>query len=202
MENMYSYSYGNDDVYCYKDSNVLKNKFGITDWDELQELERNITSLKEQLVLDNKKDVLDFKFLKKIHKTLFSDVYSWAGKVRTVDIAKGTLFCRVFAIEEEAAKVFEELKNERYLMDCSEQDLPKRLAYYISEINAIHPFREGNGRAQRIFMSVLAERIGYHLDFTGITDTEMIEASYSAFMRNYSKMEEIFQRVVNKIGDE
>lgn len=68
---MYSYSYGNDDVYCYKNSNVLKNKFGIIEFDELQELERSITSLKEQQLLDNKKDILDFKFLKKIHRTLF-----------------------------------------------------------------------------------------------------------------------------------
>lgn len=141
-------------------------------------------------------------FLRKSIGRFFSDIYSWAGKVRTVDIAKGTLFCRVFAIEAEVQRIFDELKQEDYLKGCPESILPKKLAYYMSEINAIHPFREGNGRTRRIFMSVLTERIGYHLDFSEISDEEMIEASYRSFMRDYSKMEEIFWRTVKKINDE
>lgn len=198
MGNMYSYSYGHDDIYCYEGTEVLKNKFNITDLSELQELERNITAVKEILVLEDKKSELNFSFLKKIHRTLFCDIYSWAGKVRTIDIAKGTLFCRTFAISDEAERIFLELKEENYLKDCPREELHKRMSYYMSEINALHPFREGNGRTQRLFMAVLAKRLGYFLDFTVISEDDMIEASYHSFSKDYSMMDEIFYKVLKK----
>lgn len=198
MDSIYSYSYGHDDVYCYKDSEVLKNKFNITDQRELQELERNITSVKALSILESNGNNPDFSLLKKIHKELFCDIYVWAGKIRTVDISKGTLFCRTFAINDEAERIFNELKKENYLRNCLPNELYKRMSYYMAEINALHPFREGNGRTQRLFMAILAKHLGYVLDFSLISEAEMIEASYRSFSGDYKMMDDIFLKALKK----
>lgn len=198
MNKKYSYSYGHDDVYCYEDSDVLKNKLNIRDADKLFEVERHITDVKTEVIyqLADKKKVFGKAFFLTIHKVLFEDIYEWAGKIRTVDIAKGTLFCRVFAIQEELDRVFHELSNENYLLKYKDDELAIKMAYFLSEINAVHPFREGNGRTQRLFMEVIAYKAGYHLDFSDITDQEMIEASYESFNRDYAKMNEIFKKAL------
>lgn len=99
------------------------------------------------------------KYLCKAHKYIFHDIFTWAGKIRTVDISKGNLFCKSEFIIENAESLFRQLEEEKYLMDVKiELDIVQHLAYYLSEINVIHPFREGNGRAQRIFIEVLAAR--------------------------------------------
>jgi len=198
MNKKYSYSYGHDDVYCYEDSDVLKNKLNIREAEKLFEVERHITDVKTEVIyqLADKKKVFGKAFFLTIHKVLFEDIYEWAGKIRTVDIAKGTLFCRVFAIQEELDRVFHELSNENYLLKYKDDELAIKMAYFLSEINAVHPFREGNGRTQRLFMEVIAYKAGYHLDFSGITDQEMIEASYESFNRDYAKMNEIFKKAL------
>jgi cell filamentation protein len=195
----YSYSYGNDKTYCYPNSNVLKNKFNITNADELAELERQITNSLVSEFKDSKSKVLDFGYLKDIHKNLFSSIYSWAGKIRTVDIAKGTLFCRTFAIEAEADRIFSELHNDNFLLSCSDEQMSKRLSYYLSEINALHPFREGNGRTQRLFIKTVANRAGYELDFSGISQNSMIKASSESFVREYDAMDSIIRKSLRKL---
>ena len=199
MANTYSYSYGNDTVYCYPNSNVLRNKQNIKDVDELAEFERNTTAIRATFFETYfKKYTLNFNLLKRIHQYLFQDVYDWAGKVRSVDIAKGNMFCRTFAIESEAERIFTELKNENYLKNCPESLLAKRFAYYFSEINALHPFREGNGRTQRIFLNIMAKQMGYYLDFDEVSEDEMVIASYESFNRELDKMESLMSRIIKK----
>lgn len=200
MNKKYSYSYGHDDVYCYENSDVLKNKLNVTNADMLCELERHITDVKTGLVFQmaDKKRVLGKAFFLEIHKILFEDIYEWAGKIRTVDIAKGTLFCRTFAIQNELDRIFKELADENYLLIYKDDELAYKMAYYLSELNAVHPFREGNGRTQRLFMEIIAYKAGYHLDFSNVTDTEMIEASYESFNRNYEKINSIFRNALIK----
>lgn len=77
--------------------------------------------------------------------------------------------------------------------------MPCRLAYYLSEINVIHPFREGNGRTQRLFIEYLAQKNGYAVDFSHVTDAEMIEASALAFNCDYSKMNALMARITEPI---
>ena len=135
-----------DTSYCYEDSFILKNKLGIKNQEELEEAERNITALRIlQLKTGELRGEPNFKYLCKIHKHIFGDIYPWAGKIRTVDISKGNMFCNSQFILENAEEIFANLKKENYLQD--NQDIKKmseRLSYYLSEINALHPFREGN----------------------------------------------------------
>ena len=189
-----------DNSYCYQDSCILKNKLGIKNIEELEEAERNITALRIlQLKTGELRGEPNFKYLCKIHKHIFGDIYPWAGKVRTVDISKGNMFCNSQFIMENAKEIFDNLKRENYLQDYHDIDkMSERLSYYLSEINALHPFREGNGRAQREFIIVLARRAGYSIDFSKVSQEEMIKASEEAFYCNYERMNSIFSKIISK----
>ncbi len=180
------------DPYCYPNSRTLKNKLDIKDASKLQQRERDLSNLRALELLNGPIiGHFDFAHLKKIHQYLFQDIYDWAGKVRTVDIAKGNLFCRYFAIESEASRIFTELKSEKFLKDLPINQLAERLAYYLAEINALHPFREGNGRTQREFIRQLAYQNNLFLSYAGITKNEMISASKASFNLNYKPLQEL-----------
>jgi len=195
----YEYEYEYDSRYCYHSSKVLKNKLNITDADELAEAERKITFLRT--VEASQKGIsgrFDFTHLKKIHKFLFFDIYEWAGKIRVVNISKGNQFCRVEFIDDQMREIFEKLRKENYLKGIdNKQQLAKRLAYYLGEINAIHPFREGNGRCQRLFIQLLSESLGYKLDFMKISEDEMLEASVKSFDLDYVMLEELIYKAMS-----
>ena len=186
-----------DKIYCYPDSDVLINKLNIHDADKLLEAERKLTMLRLIDLLDKPAaGKFDFQHLQNIHKYIFQDIYHWAGKVRSVDIAKSNMFCKVQFIETQADEIFGKLKNDCYLEGLSKEEFAKKAAYYFSEINALHPFREGNGRTQREFIRQLAYRSGYILHFSAISEQEMVQASIDSFVCDYKKMEAIFTRII------
>ena len=188
-----------DTKYCYPDSNVLINKLDIRDLDKLHIYERKLTMLRLLELMDNPiSGKFDLKHLQAIHKYIFQDIYEWAGKIRTVDIAKGNMFCNVKFIDNQAGKIFSKLKSEHYLAGLEEETFVKRLAYYFSEINALHPFREGNGRSQREFIKLLALKNGYLIHFDRISADEMISASQKSFLCDYTEMENLFKKCIQK----
>lgn len=194
-----SYEYERDDYYCYPDSPVLKNELGIKDEKELDAAEREITSLKIAKLNDEPLEgELNFDYVKRIHKYLFDGIYEWAGEVRRTDISKGNIFCQHELIEVNAEVLFNELKSENYLEGLDKETIIKRLAYYLGDLNTIHPFREGNGRVQRLFIRELASRAGYLINFDGITPEEMIKASDTAFHYEYEPMEAIIAKSIKK----
>ena len=147
-----NYSYENDDRYVYSGTDVLVNRFGIRDWGKLSTVERALTGVRYAELEDSPVEGrFDLKHLCAIHRRLFGDVYPWAGKVRTRGfISKGnSLFCSPEFILPYSEDLFAKLKAENYLTGLDRDSFIHRLAFYIAEINALHPFREGNGRAQR-----------------------------------------------------
>lgn len=194
-----SYEYERDDYYCYPDSSVLRNKLNIRDEKALNEAEREITSLKS-LELINKPlaGELNFDYIKHIHQHLFSDIYEWSGELRKTDISKGNIFCQHELIEVNAEALLNELKAENYLAGLDQDAIVKRLAYYLGDLNTIHPFREGNGRVQRLFIREVASRAGYLLTFDNIAPEEMIEASDKAFHHDYEMIEGLIARTIRR----
>jgi len=196
----YEYSYEWDVRYCYENSNVLRNKLGLTDSGILHEAERRLAGLKiagaKNAPIRGK---LDFKHLCDIHKYIFGEIYEWAGQLRTVNISKGNPFCNFDVLDMYGADLFGKLKAERYLLETPQERIAERLAHYLSEINVMHPFREGNGRAQRLLIEYLALVAGYRVDFTDVTAAEMIEASVRAFDRDETLMRAIFDRITSPI---
>ena len=194
----YDYEYERVNSYCYSDSNVLINKLGIQGAEELNTAEREYASLRlAELRINPIKGYFDLKHLCAIHRYIFQDIYSWAGELRTVNIAKGNQFCLYQHLEANAATVFGKLKSEKYLKGTAPEHIPERLAYYLGEINVLHPFREGNGRAQRVFIEYLAQAVNHHVDFSEVTGKEMIEASALAFALEYDCMNALFRRITS-----
>lgn len=188
-----------DMVYCYPNSDVLKNKIGIRNKEQFERLEKRLTMLRILELVDKPiQGKFDLGHLQSIHKYIFQDVYDWAGKIRKVDIAKGNMFCNAKFIESQAAEIFGMLKAENYLQGLNEKEISVRLAYYFSEINALHPFREGNGRSQCEFIRTLALHTGYVINFANVSAKEMLKASEDSFLCDYERMEQLFSRCIRK----
>ena len=198
----YSYAYEWDQEYCYPNSNVLINKLNIQDADALHTAEREITSLRLAAAkIQPVKGIFDMRHLQKIHAYLFGDIYDWAGKLRHVNIAKGNQFCLAMNLETYGGNLFRKLEQERYLIG-STKFVPHRLAYYFSEINVLHPFREGNGRTQRLFIEYLASVAGFRVDFSQVSTEEMMIASADSFACDYESINRMFERITTQIQEE
>jgi cell filamentation protein len=104
------------------------------------------------------------------------------GQIRTVSIAKGSPFCLPQYIESSSASIVRALGNENFLRSLERGAFIDRLTFYLGEVNAVHPFREGNGRTQRVFFEQLARDAGFNLDWQHLDTIRNIEAS-AAIMR-------------------
>ena len=113
-----------------------------------------------------------------------------------VNISKELLFCDANFIEKELNKLFLKLKSENYLKDCTEDNIASKTAYYLGEINAIHPFREGNGRTQREFIRELLLPTGFYVDYSRCNAKMMLYASINAFAGDYTLMTELFDKCI------
>ena len=167
-------------IYCYEGTNVLKNKLNIRDFKDLQKIEARLSAAK---LLDLRQRGITGNFDKNhlinLHKYIFEDLYYFAGEFRKENIAKGHFsFAEWMFIEEQLEILLEKLKNENYLQDCKEKrKISERLAYYLSELNVLHPFREGNGRTLREFIRQLALKNGYRLNLIKTEPKDFLNAS-------------------------
>lgn len=167
-----------EDPYADPATGVLRNKLGLSTPEELAIAEREITHA--ALILLTETPVLpsyNLAHLCAVHRRIFGDIYDWAGQIRTVAISKGSLFCLPQYIESSAAEIFRALHSENLLRGLPRDVFTERLTYYLGEINALHPFREGNGRAQRAFCEQLASDAGFVLDWQHLDADRNITAS-------------------------
>jgi len=196
----YDYTYEGSDFYCYPDSQVLINKFGIKDYEKLAEIEQTITFAKD-VDFDNNpiKGKFDLDHICKIHEYLFGDIFDWAGEVRGGDyMFKGdTMFHRAIYLEQGYSDYYEKLKAENFLIGLDKDTFCERLAFFMGELNALHPFREGNGRTSRLYFKQLAKNAGYKLKFSNVTAEELLNADISAFNREYEPLIEVLKKVVS-----
>lgn len=120
-------------------------------------------------------------------------------KLRKVDISKGNMFCRVMYLPSQSEVIFSAIQRENWLRGLDRDSFAKRIAYYCSELNALHPFREGNGRTQREFIRELALYNGYAVDYFKAKPDEMFNASVDSFLCKYDKMEALFDKCLRKM---
>jgi len=156
-----------------------KNLFGIADYAELLIYEAPLVAARG-FELEDKGITGDFTpaHLRAIHRYLFQDVFPWAGEFRVVNISKGNqLFGPALHIAAAIDDALVKLHREALLINLTPQVFAGRAAFYLGEINAIHPFREGNGRAQREFIRQLALHAAHPLSWHGFTQQQMIDAS-------------------------
>ncbi|MCF6776920.1 Fic family protein [Thiotrichales bacterium 19X7-9] len=167
------------DPYLYPNSNVLKNKFDLYNQDDLNKIEKEIYDVKIQMSLP--KGNFNYNHLKAIHKFLFEDIYDWAGQERLIDIAKdNSLFAKPTNIKHEIDKIFYHLLNESF-DHFDHYEMCEKIAKYFNDVNVVHPFREGNGRVNRAFFSMLAKKYGYKINWSNIDKNRL-------FWRNMLKL--------------
>lgn len=155
--------YAHKDAYTYEDSAVLKNKADHRTQEALDHFERLCVA--NRLMEDPPTGNFDYAHLKAVHHHLFQDVYDWAGEERTVSISKGaTQFANPRFITNAVTTTLSELADEGHLKNDSPENFVERAAYFALELNMAHPFREGNGRTIRHFLSLLASNAEYELD--------------------------------------
>jgi cell filamentation protein len=178
------------DPYSYPGTSVLKNKLGLKDAARLAEFEAEITNQRAQEALPDGK--LDYAHYKAIHHHLFQDVYDWAGKPREVRIGKdGNWFCFPEHIDAQMNGLSGRLAKDKYLVGLDAGTFAKKAAHYLAELNAIHPFREGNGRTQLSFLTLLAEQAGHSLDFSKLDPGEMLDATIMSFGGDEAALEKL-----------
>jgi cell filamentation protein len=169
-----------DDPYCYQGTTLLKNRLGLRSQADLDSFIALVTAQRadEPLPLGT----LDMGAYRGLHRHFFQDVFDWAGEFRSVRIAKGgSMFCYPEHIGREMERLLKYLADSRELTGVRADEFAVSAARFVSELNAIHPFREGNGRTQNISLTVLADRAGYPLDWGRLEPADMLDAMIRSF---------------------
>lgn len=163
---------------CYPGTTVLINKLDIRSQAALDDVERVVTAIHTvELEKENSVEPFTLFYYKSLHKRLFGDLYDWAGEFRKVDLSKkGTIFCKAKNLEEIGGAVFDRLQRKKEFKNLNRKAFVKEIADLYHSINMLHPFREGNGRTQRLFFTLLIRRAGYEINFS-TTDTDALMAA-------------------------
>lgn len=187
-------------MYCYPGTDVLVNAFDIRDEDKLKELETVYALYRlSELQLKKAEDPSGLKVFLDIHRCLLQDVYPFAGKLREEMTSKGSsTFAHPKHLAAQLKQLFDELAGEGYLKGLSKDMFIQRLAHYLAELNALHPFREGNGRAIREFARQLALNAGYRLDWAKIEEpAHIINAFVDSFNKDNERLETLLGEIIS-----
>src|ERR1700722_2545067 len=176
-----------DDPYCYKGTETLKNKLGLRDATTLESFELEMTTLRAKEALPAGK--FDPAHYRRIHRHLFQDVYPWAGKYRTVWTSKGgNSFCYPANIASSMDKVFALLAESGALTTDRRDQFISDIARFLGELNAIHPFREGNGRSQLSFIALIGATFSHPFDFERLDRIAFLPAMIASYFGNRDQL--------------
>jgi cell filamentation protein len=186
------------------EGDILKNKLNVTDLKTLEDIETLLLSdtykhFFEQLEQDE--IIFNTDLLFEIHKFFLSTLYSWAGNIRTVEISKGgILFAPSSQIRKSLVKFDQLLKSNLPKPRDSKKETAAKLAIIHCEFNAIHPFREGNGRTIRLFLDLIAVTSGFTMiDLKEVKQNAYIAACIAGMKQDYEPMEKLFYKGMLKI---
>lgn len=186
----------NDDEYDYidpyvMDNGVLKNRLNIKDTEALNLFEADVTKvlIRKVIIEEPVPNQFDANYLKLLHHTLFSKIYDWAGEFRTIGIAKGsTFFLDPKQIESELDKLFLELSKQKKNFINDKEQFSQYVGEMLIKLNHIHPFREGNGRTQRLFVSKLGQYANIDINWQTVSNEAMKSACIDGIEGNTRKM--------------
>lgn len=183
--------------YTYPNSFVIKNKLNIKDEKKLEEYERQMVSFKLATIRKHSMpEKFDSNRLKYIHNYLFCDIYDFAGKYREENITKDNfMFAQFEYISENIDTLLNKIDIENLRLVSFDEKL-KQISYYMTELNVLHPFREGNGRTIREFIRQLLNEVGLEIDFSKIEYEEIIKVSKLAVIDDKEQVELLRKSVV------
>jgi cell filamentation protein len=169
-----------DDPYLYPGTSVLRNLHQIKDAKALEAFEVEMSSLRAEQPLPEGN--FDSAHYRAVHHHLFQDVYDWAGKYRTVRIAKGSsIFCYPENIPAQMDAVFGTIECGERFRGVTADEFVVCLAGFLAEMNAIHPFREGNGRSQLSFIGLIGHVFDQPLHLERVDQQTFLPAMIASF---------------------
>lgn len=169
-----------DDDYCYPGTTVLKNLRNLRSQRTLTRFETAMTAQRFDEPLPEGR--LSVRHYRAVHHHLFQDVYAWAGKTRTVRISKeGSTFCYPEHIDAQLKQAFASLKKKHHLRNLPADKFAEQAAEFLSLLNAIHAFRDGNGRAQLAFMALVALKAGHPLHLERLDPKRFLQTMVHSF---------------------
>lgn len=189
--------YGTEpDSDCYPGTDVLINLLDLRDADDLEEAERYLSEVAASR-LEFVPPPYCVDSLKRIHKALFSKVYGWAGEVRATAISKGeTRFCSPERVEPEAAKEFVRMAAAGWFEGYSRDQLVIAVAESYGTLNVAHPFREGNGRTQRLLFEWLIINAGFSITWELVDSEEWVEANIRSYLGDDGHLAHVFDNCI------
>ncbi len=186
------------DPYRDPDTGVLRNNLGLTDQRACDTAEARLSALRiGQLEMTPLPGLYDLAHLRAFHRHIFGDLYPWAGEVRQVDIARTAAFAHWRHIHSYADYLFGELSEEQYLVGADRDTFRDRFTYFFAETNALHPFREGNGRAQRAFFRQLALHAGWQVAFALLDIEKYAEACRRSMAGSSDALNDLLDSVIS-----
>lgn len=182
----------------YVDANgVLRNLLGITDANRLSEAEADFTRRRiRELEVHPVQGEFDLAHLQAIHRHIAQDLVSWAGELREVEIAKQQMFCPVENLRSYADEIFRRLSTRKHLQDLSREEFISQFTSFYGDVNALHPFREFNGRTQRVFFGQLAHNANWHIVWNRLDPEQNISASITSFGGQETLMRTMFDELI------
>ena len=185
---------------CYPGTTVLVNRFDLRTQGELDAVEAVLVTAKATRWEENPLcSTFDFEHYKAIHRYLFAELYDWAGTMRTINISKkGTQFCPAAELPRVSRAIFERLAEQHLFCGLSKEQFTEQVVDLYERTNELHPFREGNGRTQRVFLAQLAQNAGYRLDFSCVDPDELMIATIYSAQGIEEPLKELFRQIVKK----
>lgn len=188
---------------CYPCTSVLINKFDLRSQQELDRVEAVLVTAKAAQWEESPScSTFDFEHYKAIHRHLFCDLYEWAGVPRSINISKkGTQFCPADEIPRVSSAIFRRLAEQDFFQSLSFDDFVDAFVDFYIRTNELHPFREGNGRTQRVFLAQLAQHAGYQLDFSCIDPDELMVATIWSAQGVDTMLRQLFREMLSPLAD-
>ena len=185
---------------CYGNTDVFINNYGIRDQKLLDEVETMIVSARMAEILGGTQQwSFTFDYLKTLHGRLFDDIYPFAGEVRYIPITRRTVFCLPQYIDTMAVGIFSKLRDDHYLRKQEHGEFINNLAYFMAEVHALHPFRDGNTRTMRVFFQQLCQAAGWDMNLAATTNKRLLEADISALEGDYQPLISILLETVEPL---
>lgn len=170
-----AYSLDSSKDSCYPGTTVLVNKLGLQEQADLDAAERVAVAVHAvEIETAPPSGPFTFAYYLDLHRRLFQDLYNWAGTLRTINLSKkGTAFYPASELAELGDAKFRRLQSQHEFRGLTRSAFVAAIADFYHELNMLHPFREGNGRTQRLFFTLLIRRAGYDIDFSAC-DTDLL----------------------------
>ena len=183
------------DPYCYKGTTVLKNRLSIRDQEALDQVEADTTAQRFAEPLPQGRFTPAHYCA--VHRHLFGGIYAWAGRFRVTRISKGdSTFCYPENIPAQMRALFAALKSQSCFSGLELEDFSTRSAHFLAELNAIHAFREGNGRTQLAFFTLLADRAGHPVRNTNLRPETILDAMITSFKGDEAPLVRVIRTLI------